>query len=359
MSIKKATQEQSLNFKTKTADNALEQNHISDGSAPIKRMRRLRRSLGMRRLLSENEITKNDLIYPLFVEEGINERTAIQSLPGVEREAERTLPHKVEQIAKSDIPAIILFGVSKNKDAIGSDSLTKNGLLARMIRSAKDTAPEILVTADICLCEYTDHGHCGPIGHDGSPDNDRTLELIAQQAVIACDAGADIIAPSGMMDGMVAALRNAMDQNGFNDIPVLSYAAKFASAHYGPFRDAAGCSLGKYEHAQKDRKSYQMNPANYNEAMREVEIDINEGADMVMVKPGLPYLDVIKGVKDTFHLPTFAYHVSGEYAMLKAAAQNGWIDYDECMMEQMLSFKRAGADAILTYSAMDVAKILG
>lgn len=341
-------------------DNTISNPHdISDDIALKTRMRRLRKNSAMRDLLREHTLTKDDFVYPIFVEEQCSERSEIKSLPGVFRETEKTLSKRMEDIAKAGIKAVILFGVSKHKDAIGSDSLKSNGLLARMIRIAKDAAPEVLVMADVCLCEYTDHGHCGPIGKDGAPDNDRTLELISKQATIACEAGADIIAPSGMMDGMVSSIRNALDLYGFQDAPILSYAAKFASAHYGPFRDAAGCSLGDAKLAQGDRKAYQMNPANVNEAMREVQLDVKEGADMIMVKPGLPYLDIIKGVKDTFKLPTFAYHVSGEYAMLKAASEKGWIDYEQALYEQMLSFKRAGADAILTYAALDTLKIIG
>lgn len=327
-------------------------------NSTIMRMRRLRKNQAIRNLLRENTVTKDDFIYPIFVEEECNERMEIKSLPGVFRETEKTLPARMEEVSKSGINAVILFGVSKHKDHYGSDSLKADGLLSRMIKIAKDAAPEILVMADICLCEYTDHGHCGPIGKDGAPDNDRTLDIISKQAVIAGEAGADIIAPSGMMDGMVAAIRTELDQNGLQDHPVLSYAAKFASAHYGPFRDAAGCSLGSENMAQSDRKTYQMNPANINEALREVSIDIDEGADMVMVKPGLPYLDVIKEVKETFKLPTFAYHVSGEYAMLHAAAANGWIDYEQALMEQMMAFKRAGADGIITYASLDALKLL-
>ena len=235
-----------------------------------------------------------------------------------------------------------------------------DGLFSRMIQEAKTACPDIQVIADICLCEYTNHGHCGPLGNDGAPDNDKTLDIIADQAVIAAKSGADILAPSGMMDGMIAALRNALDSNGYNDTPLLSYAVKYASSHYGPFREAAGCSLGQNHQKtmQTDRKAYQMDPANAMEALREAALDVQEGADMLMVKPGLPYLDIIKTIKDHFQMPTFGYHVSGEYAMLKAAAQNGWLDYDTTIMEQMLCFKRAGADGILSYASLDVAKML-
>ena len=296
----------------------------------------------------------------LFVEENVKERSPIPSLPDVFRESEESLAQRVKDIADHGIKTIMLFGISHHKDEIGSDSLKMDGLFSRMIQEAKAACPDIQVIADICLCEYTDHGHCGPLGNDGAPDNDKTLDIIADQAVIAAKSGADILAPSGMMDGMIAALRNALDSNGYNDTPLLSYAVKYASSHYGPFREAAGCSLGQNHQKtmQTDRKAYQMDPANAMEALREAAMDVQEGADMLMVKPGLPYLDIIKSVKDHFQMPTFAYHVSGEYAMLKAAAQNGWLDYDTTIMEQMLCFKRAGADGILSYASLDIAKML-
>ncbi len=325
---------------------------------PEKRMRRMRQNPTIRRFVQETYLTVNDLIYPIFVEENAQSRTPINSMPGVFRETESTLPDKVRECRDLGIPAIILFGVSKNKDVIGSDSMRPNGLLARMIQSAKQAAPDILVIADICFCEYTDHGHCGPLNDDQTDvDNDRTLQNLAIQSIIAAEAGADIIAPSGMMDGLVEAIRSGLDQSGYSHLPIMAYSAKFASGFYGPFRDAAGCSLGG-GCGPKDRKTYQMNPANAMEALRETEQDIIEGADMVMVKPGLPYLDVIRQVKDNFEMPTFAYNVSGEYAMLKYAAEAGAIDYDTAMMEALLSFKRAGADGILTYHALDAARIL-
>lgn len=325
---------------------------------PEKRFRRLRSTPTMRRFVQETHLTVNDLIYPIFVEENTDTREEIKSMPGVFRETEKTLADKVKECDELGIPAIILFGVSKHKDSIGSDSMQKNGLLARMIRIAKQAAPKILVIADVCFCEYTDHGHCGPLNDNSTDvDNDRTLENIAIQAVNAAEAGADIIAPSGMMDGQIDAIRSGLDQSGFEDIPIMAYSAKFASGFYGPFRDAAGCSLGGST-GPKDRKTYQMNPANGREAIQETEQDILEGADMVMVKPGLPYLDVLKEVKDTFGLPTFAYNVSGEYAMIKFAAAAGAIDHDIAMMESLLCFKRAGADGILTYFALDAARLL-
>jgi porphobilinogen synthase len=326
--------------------------------ASNRRLRRLRKSAAMRDLLQETHLSVNDLILPLFIEENAPERTAIASLPGVFRETETSLTGALQEASSLGIKAAILFGVSHNKDAAGSDSMKKGGLLDRMIRRAKDAAPDMLIIADVCFCEYTDHGHCGVLTEAGDVDNDRTLINLAKQAQIAAAAGADIIAPSGMMDGMVAAIRAGLDEDGFTEIPILSYAAKFASAFYGPFRDAAGCALGSHPHARKDRKTYQMNPANADEAMREVAQDIQEGADMVMVKPGLPYLDIIHRVKTTFGLPTFAYHVSGEYAMLKAAAEKGWIDYDAAYGEILMGFKRAGCDAIITYGALDLARRL-
>lgn len=329
-----------------------------DASHPVKRMRRLRRTKGMRDLLQEHHITKQDLVYPIFVEEHIQDRQAINSLPGIFRETEESLSAAVKDAAEAGIQSIILFGVSHNKDDEGTDSLNHNGLLARMIRTAREAAPEMVIIADACFCEYTDHGHCGPISDKGDVDNDRTIDNLRHQAVIAAQAGADIIAPSGMMDGMVANIRDALDSAGFEDIAILSYAAKFASHFYGPFRDAAGCALGSHDHAPKTREGYQMNPANAEEAMREVAIDLKEGADMIMVKPGIAYLDIIQRIKSTHNVPLFAYHVSGEYAMLHAAAEKGWLDYENTLMEQMIAFKRAGCNAILTYGALDIAKIL-
>lgn len=325
---------------------------------PEKRMRRLRKNDTMRRFVQETHLHIEDLIYPIFVEEELDTRQPIGSMPDVYRETEASLVDKVKECDSLGIPAIILFGVSHHKDNIGSDAMRSNGLLARMIDTAKQAAPDMLVIADTCFCEYTDHGHCGPLSHNGHDvDNDRTLENIAIQAVVAAEAGADIIAPSGMMDGLVEAIRAGLDQSNFEDLPIMAYSAKFASGFYGPFRDAAGCSLGG-SHGPKDRKTYQMNPGNAMEALRETELDILEGADMVMVKPGLPYLDIIRQVKDTFRMPTFAYNVSGEYAMLKYAAAAGAIDHDVAMMETLLSFKRAGADGILTYHALDAARLL-
>lgn len=321
---------------------------------PLMRMRRLRTSEGMRALVRENTLTAADLILPLFVEEDITERQPINSMPGVFRETEKSIAAAVREAQNAGVKSVMLFGVSHHKDDHGTDSLKPDGLMARMIRNVKDACPDMIVIADACFCEYTDHGHCGPLDERGYVMNDLTLENLAVQAVIAADAGADIIAPSGMMDGMVAAIRAGLDDNGHENIPILSYAAKYASAFYGPFRDAAGCAL-----KNGDRKTHQMDPANSDEALREVAIDLNEGADMVMVKPGLPYLDIVHRVKTEFRVPTFAYNVSGEYAMLKFAAQAGVLDYDRVLMEMLISFKRAGADGILTYAAVDAARKLG
>ncbi|MDB5491386.1 MAG: delta-aminolevulinic acid dehydratase [Micavibrio sp.] len=317
------------------------------------RMRRLRTSENMRALVRENSLSPADLILPLFVEENISERQPITSMPGVFRETEKSIAAVVKEAESSGVKSVMLFGVSHNKDDHGTDSMKPDGLLARMIRSVKDAAPDMIVMADACFCEYTDHGHCGPLDAHGHVMNDATLENLAIQAVIAAEAGADIIAPSGMMDGMVTTIRSALDESGFENTAILSYAAKYASAFYGPFRDAAGCSL-----KTGDRKTHQMDPANSDEAMREVAIDLDEGADMVMVKPGLPYLDIIHRVKSEFRVPTFAYNVSGEYAMLKFAAQAGALDYDKSLLEMLMAFKRAGADGILTYAAIDAARLI-
>ena len=320
---------------------------------PLVRMRRLRTSENMRALVRENVLTTADLILPLFVEEEISERQPIKSMPGVFRETEKSISAVIRQAEQAGIKSVMLFGVSHHKDDHGTDSMQHDGLMARMIRNVKDACPDMIVIADACFCEYTDHGHCGPLDEHGQVMNDLTLENLAIQAVVAAEAGADIIAPSGMMDGMVSAIRSALDENGHENIAILSYAAKYASAFYGPFRDAAGCSL-----KTGDRKTHQMDPANSDEAMREVALDLDEGADMVMVKPGLPYLDIIHRVKSEFRVPTFAYNVSGEYAMLKFAAEAGALDYNKALMEMLMGFKRAGADGILTYAAIDAANLL-
>lgn len=331
---------------------------LSSDKFPHVRMRRLRRTEALRDMVRENSVTSNDLIVPLFVEEDIDERLPLSSMPGVWRETEKSLITRVKSIADSGVRGIMLFGVSHNKDHTGSDSMDPNGLLARMIKTAKDAAPDLSVIADVCFCEYTDHGHCGPLCQHGDVDNDRTVENIAIQSLIACEAGADMIAPSGMMDGQVSAIRHTLDVTGFSNIPIMAYAAKFASCFYGPFRDAAGCALGQTPNVRSNRKSYQMDPANTREALRDALLDEREGADMLMVKPGMAYLDILTKLRQQSDLPLAAYQVSGEYAMLRFAAQAGALNYQDAMMESLLAFKRAGADLILTYAGEEAARLI-
>ncbi len=331
---------------------------LSSNRFPHVRMRRLRRTDAIRHLVREHDVQASDLIVPIFVEENIDERMPLSSLPGVFRETEKSLEARVKNIAASGVKSVILFGVSHNKDSIGSDSMDPNGLLARMISRAKNAAPELAVIADVCFCEYTDHGHCGPVCAHGDVDNDKTLENIAMQSVVAAEAGADIIAPSGMMDGQVSAIRHALDVTGFSDIPIMAYGAKFASCFYGPFRDAAGCALGANPNVRKDRKTYQLDPANARQAIRDALLDQAEGADILMVKPGMAYLDILCKLRDACDLPLAVYQVSGEYAMIRFAAQAGALNYQDAMMESLLAFKRAGADMILTYAGEDVARFL-
>ena len=316
------------------------------------RLRRLRRSETLRALIRETEVEIGDLIYPLFVVEGNKMKQEISSMPGLYRLSSDLLPGEVDEIARLGIPAIILFGIPQKKDEVGSSAYHKKGVVQQAIRAIKKATPELLVITDVCLCEYTSHGHCGVVV-DGYVDNDKTLELLARTALSHTEAGADMVAPSDMMDGRVKAIRQALDGNGFQDIPILAYAAKYASAFYGPFREAA-------ESAPQfgDRRSYQMDPPNWREALREVEQDIAEGADIVMVKPALPYLDVIRKVRDTFNHPLAAYSVSGEYAMVKAAAQQGWLDERGIVLEMLTAIKRAGADIIISYYAKEAARWL-
>lgn len=324
----------------------------------IIRPRRLRQSDAMRRMVRETRLHTDDLIYPIFVDEALNEPVEVSSMPGVFRQSEKSMATLLKQVETAKIPAVMLFGVSDHKDHEGTDSFRKGGLMDRMVKRAKDTCPELVIMADACFCEYTDHGHCGPLDHvHNDVDNDRTIENIAKQAIIAAEAGADVIAPSGMMDGQIEAIRTALDQTGNQRTAIMAYAAKYSSGFYGPFRDAAGCSLGQGS-GPANRKTYQMDPANAEEALREVELDIQQGADMLMVKPGLAYLDILYRVKQAFGMPTYAYNVSGEYCMIKAAARNGWLDENIAMMEMLLAFKRAGADGIITYAALDAAKLL-
>jgi porphobilinogen synthase len=291
----------------------------------------------------------NDLILPIFVEEDIDAPVPITSMPGVSRIPEKLLEAEIKAIAAEGVKSIMLFGVSHKKDATGSDSWKKDGLLSRMIKRSKDAAPDLVVMADTCFCEYTDHGHCGVLDHD-HVDNDRTLNNLVRQAVASAQAGADVIAPSAMMDGQIAALREGLDEAGFTDMPLMAYSSKFASAFYGPFRAAAGCEL------KGDRKTYQMDPFNGREALRESLLDEAEGADFLMVKPGLPYLDILAKVREQSLLPLAVYQVSGEYAMIKFAAQAGALDEKRVVRETLGAFKRAGADLILTYFARDIAR---
>jgi porphobilinogen synthase len=326
------------------------------GKFPQLRPRRLRKNENIRRMVRETNLSVDDLIYPLFVVEGEGIKEEIVSMPGQYRYSIDTLINEVKEVKELGIPAIILFGIPEHKDELGSDSFSDKGIIQRAIRAIKEKVPEIYVITDVCFCEYTSHGHCGYLRCEGNVcdvDNDETLQLLGKQVVSHAKAGADMVAPSGMMDGMVKAIRDALDGAGYTEVPIMAYSAKYASAYYGPFRDAAESapSFG-------DRRSYQMDPANSDEALKEVALDIEEGADIVMVKPALSYMDIIRRVKETFGYPTAAYNVSGEYSMVKAAALNGWIDEKRTVLETLTSMKRAGADLILTYHAKDVAKWL-
>ncbi|MFC1925348.1 porphobilinogen synthase [Chloroflexota bacterium] len=314
---------------------------------PELRLRRLRRTETLRAMVRETEVGVKDLIYPLFVVEGKGMHQEISAMPGIFRYSIDLLTHEVEEVAKLGIPAVLLFGIPDKKDEVGSSAYDSEGVIQQAVRSIKKAAPELVVITDVCLCEYTSHGHCGVVA-DGYVDNDKTLELLTRMALSHAEAGADIVAPSDMMDGRVAAIRQALDEEGFHQTAILSYAAKYTSAFYGPFREAAG-SAPQFG----DRRSYQMDPPNWREALREVEQDIAEGADIVMVKPALAYLDVINRVSDTFNVPLAAYNVSGEYAMIKAAAQRGWIDEKAAVLETLTAIKRAGADLIITYHARE------
>jgi len=320
---------------------------------PLHRPRRLRGHARLRDLVRETDLSVQDLVYPLFVYHGKNLRREIPSMPGQFQLSLDRLGEAVAAVSELGIPAILLFGIPEHKDARGSAAWRDDGIVQEAIRIAKKVAPGLLVITDLCFCEYTDHGHCGPLAETRGRidvDNDATLPLLAEQATSHAKAGADVIAPSGMMDGMVQAIRKGLDGAGFSDLPIMSYAAKFASGYYGPFREAAESapSFG-------DRRSYQMDPANSDEAVREVALDLAEGADVVMVKPALAYMDIIWRVKETFGVPVAAYNVSGEYAMVKAAAARGWIDERRIVLETLTSIRRAGADMILTYHALDVA----
>ena len=320
--------------------------------APVIRPRRNRKSAAIRRLVRETALSPDDFIYPIFVDETITEPKPVPSMPGVVRLPLSAVGGAVKEAWSLGIPAVILFGIPKHKDAVGSSGWEAEGVIPKAIAAAKDAVPEMCVIADACFCEYTEHGHCGVLAGD-TVDNDATLENLQKEAIAYAAAGVDIVAPSGMMDGMVAAIRAALDHAGFTQVGILSYAVKYASAYYGPFRDAADSTP-----AFGDRASYQMDPANRREALREALLDAAEGADMLMVKPGLAYLDVIAAVREATNLPLAAYNVSGEYAMIKAAAERGWLDERRVVLETLLAFKRAGADMILTYHALDAARWL-
>ncbi|MGQ9584113.1 MAG: porphobilinogen synthase [Anaerolineae bacterium] len=319
---------------------------------PTVRMRRLRKTAPLRRMVRETVLEPGDFIYPLFVVPGEKVREEIPSMPGQYRFSVDLLPAEVEEALTLGIPAVILFGIPEEKDEVASGAYAADGIVQRAVRALKRSVPEVVVITDVCLCEYTSHGHCGLV-RDGDVDNDATLELLARTAVSHAEAGADVVAPSDMMDGRVAAIRRALDENGFALTPILSYAAKYASAFYGPFREAA-CSAPQFG----DRRSHQMDPANVRQAMREIELDLEEGADMVMVKPALAYLDVIAEARRRFDVPLAAYNVSGEYAMVKAAAQRGWVDEPRIVLELLTSIKRAGTDLILTYHAKEACRWL-
>jgi len=310
-----------------------------------------------RKMVAETQLSVDDFIYPLFVCPGEKVKREVRSMPGVYQQSIDNIIRECEEVYKLGIPAVILFGIPERKDEFGSEAYDENGIIQRTVRALKKEIPELVVITDVCLCEYTSHGHCG-IVREVAPGkyeivNDETVELLAKEALTHAEAGADMVAPSDMMDGRVSAIRKILDENGFQNVPIMSYAAKYASAFYGPFREAA-------ESAPKfgDRRSHQMDPANSDEALREIALDIQEGADIVMVKPALAYLDVIYRAKQEFKVPIAAYQVSGEYSMIKAAGLNGWIDEQRIMLETLTAIKRAGADLILTYFAKDAAKVL-
>jgi porphobilinogen synthase len=319
---------------------------------PDYRPRRLRKNEAFRALIRETRISAAQLIYPLFVVPGKNIREEISSMPGVFRISVDQLAGEAKECLSLGVNGVILFGIPDRKDAMGSGAHAKDGIIQRAVKELKNKAPQLMVSTDVCLCEYTDHGHCGCIiGNE--VDNDATLEILAKTALSHAQAGVDMVAPSDMMDGRIAEIRGILDENNFDAVPIMSYAVKYASSFYGPFREAADCApqFG-------DRRSYQMDPANSREALREATLDVDEGADILMVKPAVAYLDIIARLRDEFDLPIAAYHVSGEYAMIKAAAAKGWIDEEKVMAETLLSIRRAGADIIVTYYAKDMAKLL-
>lgn len=319
---------------------------------PAYRPRRLRRNSNLRKLLAETKLSVDDFIYPMFVIPGRNKKVAVKSMPGIYKQSIDNLIKEIREVKKLGIKAILLFGIPERKDEMGTEGYDENGIIQKAIKEIKKKVEDIIVITDVCMCEYTSHGHCGII-RDGDVDNDETLQYLARMSLSHAQAGADMVAPSDMMDGRVGVIRDELDANGFSSIAIMSYAAKYASAFYGPFREAAE-SPPQFG----DRRSYQMDPPNVREALREIELDIEEGADIVMVKPALAYLDVIRAAREGFDHPIAAYNVSGEYSMVKAAGKLGWIDEELVMMEVLTSIKRAGADLILTYFAKDAAKVL-
>ena len=333
---------------------------------PQDRPRRLRRSEALRALVRETVLSPDDLVWPLFVVPGQRVRNPVKSMPGVFQLSVDELVAEAQSGWDAGVRAVILFGIPEHKDAQGSGAWDEQGPVCRAVRALKEKLPGVVVMTDVCMCEYTDHGHCGVLkpqkaggpGQDLTVDNDLTLPLLAKEAVAHARAGADVVAPSDMMDGRVAAIRKGLDEAGLSDVPILSYAAKFAGAFYGPFRDAADSAPREGPGVPKDRKGYQMDPGNAREALREVALDLAEGADLVMVKPAVPYLDIVRLVRDRFEVPVAAYHVSGEYAMIKAAGQAGWIDEPRVVLETLQCIRRAGADLVLTYYARDAARLL-
>ena len=318
----------------------------------MERLRRLRRNAAIRSLVRENHVRTDELIYPLFVAEGTDLVQPVPSMPGICQYSLDRLSEEVDRVLRAGIKAVLLFGVPAHKDEVGTGAYSENGIVPKAIRQIRQRAPELVIIADVCLCEYTSHGHCGLV-RDGQVLNDETLPLLANSAVAYARAGADIVAPSDMMDGRVQAIRRALDDNGFSDVAIMAYSAKFASAYYGPFRDAAH-SAPQFG----DRRTYQMDPANRREALREVAADVEEGADYIIAKPAIAYLDIVRDIASTCDLPIVAYNVSGEYAMVKAAAANGWIDERRTVLESLIGMKRAGAKMIITYHALDAAKWL-
>ena len=320
---------------------------------PEQRPRRLRIKPALRRMVRETTVSVDDLVYPLFIKEGKTIKEPIDAMPGQFRYSPDRLSDVIGGVVSREIPAVLLFGIPQRKDKFGTEAHKKDGVVQQAVRRIKDAAPDLLVITDVCLCEYTSHGHCGILDKDGTVENDETLEVLAKVALSHAKAGADIIAPSDMMDGRVGIILESLDESGFEYTPIMSYSAKYASSFYGPFREAAGSSP-----SFGDRKGYQMDPANVREALREIRLDVEEGADIIMVKPAMPYLDVIRLAADEFDEPLCAYQVSGEYAMIKAASANGWLSEDACVMESVLSIKRAGADMLITYFANRIAELL-